>query len=155
MKEIERKFLVKDDGWMCGAMEKFSVRQGYMAFDPAIRVRTIGDKAFLTIKSANAGMERMEFEYEIPFEDAVQMTRTLPMKFVEKVRYQVTINDRIWEIDVFQGENSGLVIAEVEFGEDEEQPTFHYSWLGEEVTDDARYYNADLALNPYGTWAEE
>jgi adenylate cyclase len=128
--------------------------QGYLASTPrvTVRVRVKGNKGIMTVKGATQGISRAEFEYPIPVEDARTMLDTLAETgIVDKVRYQVPCGAHTWEVDVFAGDNAGLVLAEVELGsEDEsfERP----DWIGEEVSDDSRYYNANLARHPYRSW---
>jgi len=117
-----------------------------------VRVRTIGDMGFLTIKGKNIGATRMEFEYEIPVNDANEMLDKLCEKpLIEKIRRKIDFGGFTWEVDEFFGENKGLVIAEVELSDEAQQPELP-KWIGEEVTDDPRYYNANLVKNPYSMW---
>ncbi len=155
--EIERKFLVCNDSWRKdehGQPVMGTVfRQGYMADgDATVRVRIQGAQARLTIKGKTQGMSRLEFEYEIPMGDAIQMLDSLCKKpLVEKTRYVRQENGLTWEIDVFEGENRGLVLAEVEL-ESEDQQVQLPEWVGEEVTHDRRYYNVNLSTMPYTQW---
>lgn len=150
--EIERKFLVKNDSWR--TVEGTPFRQGYLSSNlhRVVRVRTMGERAVLTVKGLNIGAVRHEFEYEIPLDDANDMLDNLCERpLIEKTRYKVKIAGHTWEIDEFWGENAGLVVAELELQSvDEvfEKP----DWLGEEVTDDPRYFNSNLVLRPYTTW---
>ncbi len=152
--EIERKFLVKNDAWRYSVESEHHIMQGYLASDARItvRVRVKGDAAFLTIKGATSGIGRSEYEYPIPLADGEAMLRELSLPAViEKTRYRVRCGAHVWDLDVFAGENAGLVMAEVELeSEDEafEQP----DWAGEEVTGDPRYYNASLARHPFNRW---
>lgn len=152
--EIERKFLIRDDRWRQQADAGQRMAQGYLigARNASVRVRIEGDQANLNIKSATLGIYRQEYEYPIPLEDAREMLDNLCEKpVIEKVRYHVPYAGHVWEIDVFEGENAGLIVAEIELdSEDEafEQP----DWLGEEVSDDARYYNVSLVNHPYKDW---
>lgn len=152
--EIERKFLVRDDGWRAGAEPGVRYRQGYLASAPScsIRVRVAGERAFLNIKSATLDVTRAEYDYPIPRADAEEMLDTLcEGSIIEKTRYLVEHGGHGWEIDVFEGENAGLVVAEIELGDKEE--AFEYPpWLGEEVSDDPRYYNVCLASHPFKDW---
>ncbi|GFE68281.1 CYTH domain-containing protein [Chroococcus sp. FPU101] len=152
--EIERKFLVKNDAWKKQATGKL-YRQGYIATKDSIttvRIRIAGEQAFMTIKGKTEGIGRAEFEYEIPLEDAQTMLDTLcDRPLVEKVRYKLQIDDLVWEIDEFLGENEGLIMAEVEL-KDENQTVNLPDWVGDEVSHDARYYNVNLAKNPYRNW---
>lgn len=154
-KEIERKFLLKSDRWKHGATGTH-YRQGYLssAKERTVRVRTGGGKAFLTIKGVTVGAVRAEYEYEIPFADGVAMLETLAEKpLIEKNRYAIEANGLVWEVDEFLGVNQGLVVAEVELAA-EDQRFEKPSWIGEEVTGDPRYFNANLASHPYATWAD-
>lgn len=151
--EIERKFLVKDGSWRSGAGTM--IRQGYLRneIEGTVRVRTKGERGFLTIKGRSEGISRLEFEYEIPVEDADQILDELCRKpLIEKIRYEIGLGGFIWEIDEFLGENAGLVVAEIEL-EAENQVFPKPDWLGKEVSGDFRYQNASLVLNPYRTWA--
>lgn len=152
--EIERKFLVATDGWLKKAAPSSRIQQGYLCdLGPlSIRVRTSpGGQAFLTIKTAEAGCERFEFEYAISASDAQQLLRYRSGSLIEKTRHIVFDSHNRWEIDVFSGENDGLVIAELELSA-ADQPFDRPSWLGAEVTNDVRYYNANLAKHPFATW---
>ncbi len=157
--EIERKFLVRDDGWRTGADAGTRYRQGYLTGMPgesglrsSVRVRIAGDRAELNIKSAELGIRRLEYQYEIPVADAEEMLDRLCIGHtVEKVRHHVRIGRHMWEIDVFGGDNAGLVVAEIELAR-EDEPFERPDWLGEEVSDDPRYYNVYLAAHPYRTW---
>ncbi|MBX9723747.1 MAG: CYTH domain-containing protein [Candidatus Obscuribacterales bacterium] len=152
-KEIERKFLVKNEDWRPGH-KAVEIRQGYMCSDKlrTVRVRTKGDKSYLTIKGPNKGMERDEFEYEIPFEDATYMLGTMcEQPLIEKRRFEIKHAGKIWEVDEFFGDNAGLIVAEVELesaSDEVEKP----DWIGEEVTEDARYYNSSLSRTPFTKW---
>lgn len=147
MFEIERKFLIDITKWditMCS--ESFKIKQGYI-FDDAkkgvLRVRTKADKGFLTIKSANAGLKRLEFEYEIPIEDAENLLQMMCEKVLSKTRYHYHLNGKLWEIDVFHGKLSPLILAEIELVSENESfeiPNF----IQEEVTGKREYYNSEL-----------
>lgn len=152
-KEIERKFLVKSLEWKEQA-EAILYRQGYLNSlkERTVRIRTINEKAFITIKGITVGVSRLEFEYEIPFADAKQMLDELVEKpIIEKYRYKLKQGDLMWEIDEFLGENEGLIVAEVEL-KDAQQTFVKPAWLGEEVSSDPRYFNSNLVLNPYKNW---
>ena len=154
--EIERKFLVVDDSWREAAPAGVRYRQGYLSTDPgsAVRVRVSGDRAWLSIKSATVGVTRREYEYEIPATDAHAILEELCVKpLIEKTRFVVEHDGRVWEIDVFGGDNAGLVVAEVEL-ESEDAEVALPAWAGEDVSDDARYYNQRLVEHPYSRWAE-
>ncbi len=152
-KEIERKFLVKDDSWRSGDVGK-RYRQGYLstAKDRTVRIRTAGDEAFLTVKGSSTGTSRAEYEYKIPFEDANEMLDRLCEKpLIEKTRYRIPHEDVVWEVDEFAGENRGLVLAEVEL-KDEKQRVTLPQWVGQEVTGDDRYFNVNLVERPFTKW---
>ena len=120
-----------------------------------MRVRTVADKGYLTIKGINVGARRLEFEYEIPIQDAEEMLTELCEKpLIEKNRYKLEHEGLLWEIDEFFGENAGLVLAEVELTS-EDQVFAKPAWAGEEVTEDPRYYNANLIQNPFTQWPPE
>jgi len=151
--EIERKFLVKGDSWRESAVGLF-YRQGYLALsqERVVRVRTTGGRGFLTIKGATKGISRPEYEYEIPVQDANEMLENLCERpLIEKKRYKIMHKGLIWEIDEFMAENRGLILAEVELS-DENQEISAPEWIGEEVSEDSRYYNACLVKHPYNKW---
>jgi CYTH domain-containing protein len=150
--EIERKFLVTGTAWRQPDAIRFC--QGYLNRDKerTVRVRLAGEQAFLTIKGITRGMSRAEFEYAIPVADAEQLLQLCHTPLINKMRHIVLHNGTRWEVDEFLGENAGLVVAEVEL-EREDQPFDRPDWLGGEVTDDPRYYNSNLASNPYSKWA--
>ncbi|MCF8205078.1 MAG: CYTH domain-containing protein [Methylotenera sp.] len=151
--EIERKFLVASDAWRAQAERATRFSQGYLSRDPArtVRVRIAGEQAFLTIKGATHGATRAEFEYAVPVADAVALLAMCDGPVVEKVRHLCPCDDLTWELDEFLGANAGLVLAEIEL-EHEGQPFTRPGWLGEEVTGEARYVNANLAVNPFTRW---
>jgi len=156
--EIERKFLVKNMNWMEGAQCK-KYRQGYFPVAPntiSMRVRICEREAFLTIKSKQQGQgfTRKEFEYEIPVNDAEIILDTICLKpTIEKTRYLLRYDSNLWEIDVFHGENEGLVIAEIEL-ESETQQIILPDWVGKEVTCDLKYYNSMLVRYPFAKWSK-
>ncbi|MGK5093002.1 CYTH domain-containing protein [Deltaproteobacteria bacterium TL4] len=155
--EIERKFLIKKDlDWK---PDHGGIRyiQGYLpsANLTTVRIRIAGEKAFLTIKSKTEGASRMEFEYEIPVNDAKTMLAKLCTgPLIDKTRYVLKIDDLTWEVDVFYGDNEGLILAEVELNS-EDQHFKRPSWIDKEVTTDVRYYNVNLSQNPYKNWKSE
>lgn len=152
--EIERKFLVADDRWRALADDGCPMRQGYLASDPrsSVRLRISGDAAYLNIKGATVGAQRLEFEYPVPLADAeVMLDQLCSGPLVEKRRHRLQAGAHVWEIDVFSGDNEGLVVAEIELGAVDE-PFERPAWLGEEVTEQTRYYNACLVRRPYNTW---
>jgi adenylate cyclase len=152
-KEIERKFLVSGDGWRKKA-KATRYRQGYIVAGGGrtVRVRVGGRKAFLTVKGPRSGLSRDEFEYSIPVKDAEEMLETLCVGgVIQKIRHEVKSAGLVWEIDEFEGDNAGLVLAEVEL-EREGQKVELPQWVGREVTSDRRYYNSYLSRRPYRTW---
>jgi adenylate cyclase len=153
--EIERKFLVIDDSWREGAEPGIVMQQGYLiaAKQASVRVRVEGKQARLNIKSMTLGVRRQEFEYPIPLHDAQTLLKTLCARpLIEKVRYPVHYGGKVWEVDVFKGENTGLVVAELELQHEAESFEIP-SWLGREVSDDPRYYNTSLVRHPYRDWS--
>lgn len=153
--EIERKFLVKGDQWRSLATGTL-YRQGYLSTKKGctVRVRLAGDQGYLTIKGLTQGCSRAEYEYPIPAEDAQEMLDNLcEAPLIEKTRYKIEYAGLIWEVDEFAGENQGLIIAEVELT-DENQSIELPDWIGKEVSDDSRYYNANLVENPYSQWSD-
>lgn len=152
--EIERKFLVADDSWRAAVSSSTRIMQGYLASTGAVtvRVRVKGERGFLTVKGATSGVTRSEFEYEIPRADAEAMLASLAQgPVVDKVRHEVVVGGHTWEVDVFAGDNAGLVMAEVELASDEEAFQLP-GWAGDEVSHDPRYFNVNLAAQPYRTW---
>lgn len=153
--EIERKFLVDRANWVQQEKPAGTVmRQGYMLNHKSktVRLRIAGDKAYLTFKSGTSGISRNEYEYEIPFSDATELFEQFVETGLNKTRYCVTYKDKLWEVDVFEGDNEGLMVAEIEL--DSEDEAFELPpWAGQEVSDDERYYNSSLSVNPYKSWA--
>ncbi len=150
--EIERKFLVKRDLWPGTAAPTF-YRQGYLARTPecTVRVRRAGTRAFLTVKGKRTGIVRAEYEYEIPVTDADAMLGLCTLPPIEKHRHRVEHEGHTWEVDDFLGANAGLLVAEIELGRPDE--TFSRpAWVGEEVTFDPRYLNANLVDHPFSEW---
>ena len=151
--EIERKFLLANNGWR-GLAEGKRYCQGYISSGArgTVRIRTVGEIGFLTIKGPTRGLARAEYEYRIPYADAEEMLATLcSTPLIEKIRYSVAFAGSIWEIDEFKRENDGLVVAEIEL-EHPQQQFVVPPWIGQEVSDDPRYRNSYLAIHPYGTW---
>ena len=151
--EIERKFLIKGEAWRALA-EGTMYRQGYLnsAKERTVRVRTVGDKAFLTIKGITVGATRAEYEYEIPFADCNALLDDLAEKpLIEKKRYKIRQGEFTWEIDEFFGDNQGLIVAEIELTS-EDQQFGKPDWIGEEVTGDPRYFNSNLIKHPFTRW---
>jgi CYTH domain-containing protein len=149
--EIERKFRVKKGVWRDKKATK--VRQGYLSTvkERTVRVRAIEDKGYLTIKGISIGASRLEFEYEIPRQDADALLDICEKPLIEKNRYKVENGGFVWEVDEFFGENQGLIVAELEL-ESEDQYFPKPDWIGEEVTGDPRYFNSNLIKNPYSKW---
>jgi adenylate cyclase len=152
-KEIERKFLVIGDSWRSqGDCKRY--RQGYLstAKERTVRVRAAGDKGYVTIKSSNAGPSRSEYEYEVPLADVNEMLEHLCHRpLIEKIRYRIQFGGMTWEVDEFEGENRGLIVAEVEL-EHEDQKISLPDWIGREVTSDPRYFNSNLVAHPFSRW---
>lgn len=151
-KEIERKYLVAGDQWRSMA-EGTLYRQGYLnsAKERVVRVRTMGPVAALTVKGITTGATRLEFEYEIPFDDANELLELCEQPIIEKTRYKISIGPLTWEIDEFHGVNDGLTVAECEL-ESEDQAIEKPDWVGEEVTGDPRYFNSNLIAHPFSSW---
>jgi adenylate cyclase len=152
--EIERKFLVLGQDWR-GMGKKELLRQGYLSSNPerTVRVRVEGETAQITIKGKSLGATRQEWEYPIPLADANIMLNTLcEQPMIEKFRYRIPFKGMIWEVDEFLGENSGLVVAEIELS-DENQAFIKPSWIGKEVTSDPRYFNSSLLRHPFSLWS--
>jgi adenylate cyclase len=153
--EIERKFLLRDDTWRVPG-EGSHYRQGYLSTEPgrSVRVRTAAGKGYLTIKGKTENARRAEYEYVIPVADAVAMLDTLCKRpLIEKTRYRIEYQGLVWEVDEFEGENAGLVLAEVELAAADQEVALP-AWVGEEVTSDPRYYNASLIANPFSRWPD-
>jgi adenylate cyclase len=152
-KEIERKFLVRGDAWKSLGVGT-CMRQGYLSTDPdrVVRVRIDGDVGTLTIKGRTVEHTRGEWEYSIPVADAEEMLTQLCLHpLVEKIRYRIMQDQMLWEVDEFLGENAGLVVAEIELIS-EDQVFIKPEWIADEVSDDARYFNANLLRHPYSKW---
>ncbi len=151
--EIERKFLV-DESQLPPLAHGVYIAQGYVETvdHTAVRARVKGDKGFLTLKGKTEGMSRLEYEYEIPLADARAIIQQLCAgKSIEKTRYEIQVGKHVWEIDVFAGENAGLIVAEVELASDKEEIIIP-AWASQEVTDQARFYNMNLIKHPYTQW---
>ncbi len=152
--EIERKFLVKNEMWREGIVSDSVLKQGYLSSQPSatVRVRIDGQQAFLTIKSKTIGISRAEFEYPIPLADADDMLQGIAQKpLIDKIRYKVRCGKHVWDLDIFKGENLGLIVAEVELNHEDEAFLLP-PWVGEEVSGDSRYFNSNLAKMPYSRW---
>lgn len=151
--EIERKFLITGDAWR-GVGISTVFRQGYLSTvkERTVRVRAAGDQGSITVKGITIGATRTEFEYSIPLADADAMLDELCERpIVEKTRHVVEVDGTIWEIDEFAGVNEGLIVAEVELDSIDQEVT-RPDWIGDEVTDDPRYFNANLISHPYSEW---
>ena len=155
MIEIERKFLVLSNVFKSEAFEQNRIVQGYLSSNPerTVRVRVKGDKGFLTVKGkgSESGMSRLEWEKEITINEAKQLLSICEKGVIDKIRYEIKMGSHVYEVDVFSADNDGLVIAEIELtseSESFEKP----DWLGQEVTNDEKYYNAYLSKNPYKNW---
>lgn len=153
-REIERKFLLRDDSWRSAVLRSRRLLQGYLARDErsAIRVRIRDDQAELNIKQALDGVERREYEYPIPVSDARELLEFVALRpLIDKTRHCVEHAGHLWEIDEFHADNDGLIVAEIELGgadEAFERP----AWLGIEVSHDKRYYNSNLSRVPFNQW---
>ena len=151
--EIERKFLVIGDAWKDHVTDQFQLKQGYLQSTPerTVRIRTAEKKAFLTIKGKTTGISRVEYEYAIPFKEGLELLKLSENEPIEKIRHIVVHHGITWEVDVFEGLNAGLILAEVEL-QTEHQEISLPEWVGKEVSQDARYYNAALSIQPYSQW---
>lgn len=154
--EIERKFLVRDDSWRRQVSRSVPMRHGYLTDlggRASVRVRVEGDAGRLNVKAAVVGASRAEYEYGIPAAEAEEILSTLCAGVILKTRHYVQAGELTWEIDVFEGANAGLVVAEVELSS-EDQPFERPDWLGAEVTHLHRYYNQALAEHPFRDWSD-
>ncbi len=155
MVEIERKFLVLNNNFITEDTTNFRIVQGYLNSNPerTVRVRIKGDKGFLTIKGLGneSGLTRFEWEKEISLTEATALLQLCEPGTIDKIRYNVIYENHLFEVDVFFGENEGLIVAEIEL-QSEDEVFLKPSWLGEEVTSDQKYYNAYLSNNPFKTW---
>jgi len=153
--EIEHKFLIRDERWRREVERSVRMRQGYLTSDAhcSVRVRIAGDQGHLNIKSGTLGIQRSEYEYPIPLAEAEEILDTLcEQPLLEKTRHFVRFGGHLWEIDEFEGDNTGLIVAEVELSRVDE-PFDRPDWLGADVSHDIRYYNSQLARHPYRTWS--
>lgn len=152
--EIERKFRVTGD-YQSKIIKSYPIKQGYLSTVPerTVRVRTKGEKGFITIKGKTdeSGMSRFEWEKEIPYEEATELLALCEHSIIEKIRHIVKYKEYFYEVDVFTGENEGLTLAELELSKID-ATYLKPEWLGEEVTGDERFYNAQLCINPYKFW---
>lgn len=155
MIEIERKYLVTSLDFLKEYSIKNEIAQGYLSSNPkrTVRIRIKGDKGFITIKGigSESGVSRFEWEKEIAIEEAKSLLKLCEKGVIEKTRYEVQSENHTIEIDVFHGENEGLILAEIEL-QNENEAILKPNWLGNEVTNDERYYNAYLSRNPYKNW---
>ena len=151
--EIERKFLVKNQDWKKLIVEKHSIQQGYLNTDKScnVRVRIMNNLAFITIKGKRVNTARPEFEYEIPLNDAESILKLSKNSIIKKTRFTVNHKGQIWEIDQFEGDNQGLVIAEIELKQKDEAISLP-NWIGTEISNDERFYNLSLSSNPFKNW---
>lgn len=155
MIEIERKFLVLSEAFKKEAFCQNRIVQGYVSSVPerTVRIRVKGEKGYLTIKGkgSDSGLSRLEWEKEIPLNEAEMLLTLCEKGVIDKIRYEIKKGNHVYEVDVFSGENEGLMIAEIELNSESE--TFEKpNWLGIEVTNDERYYNAYLSKNPFKEW---
>ena len=155
MIEIERKFLVKSEAFKTHAVQKERIVQGFLNTDPlrTVRVRIKGDKGYITVKGKGNqnGTTRFEWEKEISVKEADALMNLSEPGVIDKLRYYIEVGKHIYEVDEFFGDNSGLIVAEIEL-EHENENFFKPSWLGQEVTADVRYYNSQLSKNPFKSW---
>ena len=151
--EIERKYLLKNNSWKSEISSKNKIMQGYLNSNPerTVRIRITNNVGFLTIKSKNKGSSRKEFEYKIPLKEAEELILLCEQPIIKKMRHLVVKENHTWEIDVFEGENKGLIVAEIELSEVNEKFEIPV-WIGKEVTEDTRYYNSQLIENPFFNW---
>jgi adenylate cyclase len=153
MQEIERKFLVLNNDFMQESYENYVIKQGFISNDPerVVRIRIARNQGFLTIKGKNNGIERFEWEKEITLEEATLLLTICKKPILEKTRFLVNFQSFIYEIDVFEAENKGLIVAELEL-KNANQSFEKPNWLGKEVSDDIKYYNSNLLENPFKNW---
>jgi adenylate cyclase len=153
-KEIERKFLIDQQKWdKLSKPEGKLFRQGYLLTDQdkTIRVRATETKGFLTIKGQTIGATRMEYEYEIPLAEATELLDNFSLSELSKTRYEIPFGGKLWEVDVFFGDNEGLIVAEIELESEDE--TFDLpDWISNEVTEEEKYYNSNLTVKPFKDW---
>jgi adenylate cyclase len=155
--EIERKFLVNNQSWRDLVETSRPCTQGYVNLtgNGSIRIRMIGDKGFLTLKGPREGIRRSEFEYEIPIADATRLLESFfDAAVIKKIRHELTHEGNLWEIDEFLDGNKGLTLAEVEL-ESEHQTVILPDWVGKDVSEDERFFNAHLAKHPVSSWHPE
>lgn len=157
MKEIERKFLVKSDEYKTQAFDKLQIKQGFLNTHPGrtVRIRVFGNKGFLTVKgkAKEGSISRFEWEQEIPLSAANEMLELCEPGRIEKTRYLVQSGKHVVEVDEFHGENTGLLVAEIEL-ENEQETFLKPAWLGQEVSGQTKYYNSQLSKNPFSQWED-
>jgi len=152
--EIERKFLLANDNWRQYIGESQLMRQGYIVGSEkaSVRVRVSGKKANLNIKSAELGISRKEYEFPIELKDANEILDSLCQgPLIEKTRHWIRVAAHVWEVDEFHGDNAGLIVAEIELS-DVDESFEKPDWVGDEVSNDVRYYNVSLVKHPYKDW---
>lgn len=152
--EIEHKYLVKHELWKQIVPDKsVPIKQAYLSKDPekTIRIRVAGEQGFITIKGKTVGAGRPEYEYEIPLEEASDLIGKFCNNLIEKTRHYVLYENKTWEVDVFEGLNTGLIVAEIELNSEDEQYEKPH-WIDRDVTTDRKYANSNLVVNPYSNW---
>lgn len=151
--EIERKFLLKNENWRTAITKQTTIKQGYLNShkERTVRIRIYGNQGIITIKGKVENIVRPEFEYEIPLEDAHAMLKLCEQPIIEKNRFEVVYDGKIWEIDEFSGNNQGLILAEIELNAADEKFGIP-DWIGKEVSEDTRYYNSNLIAHPFENW---
>ena len=154
--EIERKFLLLNSDWRKEIYDQQKISQGYLSSNPdrTVRIRISDQKGIITIKGKSHGTSRAEYEYEIPLKDAEELIGLCEKPTIEKTRYLVSYESKLWEIDEFEGDNNGLIVAEVELENESEKPMLP-SWIGKEVSSEKRFFNASLIKYPYSEWTDE
>jgi adenylate cyclase len=153
--EIEKKFLVDHEKWQQIVKPQGKVyKQGYLLSDEkrTVRIRVADDVAYITLKGSTTGISRSEFEYTIPVNEGKEILKEMATSFIEKTRYNINYAGNVWEVDVFEGDNQGLIIAEIEL-KHENQEFEKPEWVKNEVSDDRRYTNACLSVNSFKNWA--
>lgn len=152
--EIERKFLLKNDNWRDSVERSQHIAQGYISRSDTtgVRVRVKGEKAEFNVKHSLDGIHRLEYEYEVPVADALEMLEKVALpSVIDKTRHYITLGKHLWEIDEFAGDNAGLIVAEIELS-DADEAFERPEWLGEEVSQDQRYFNSNLSETPFNQW---
>ena len=152
--EIEHKYLVNHELWKQIVPDKsVPIKQAYLSKDPekTIRIRAAGDKGFITIKGKSVGAGRPEYEYEIPLNEANDLIKKFCDNLIEKTRHYVLYENKTWEVDVFEGWNKGLIVAEIELSSEDEKYE-KPDWIERDVTTDRRYANSNLVVNPFTSW---